>query len=135
MEDQVVRITSRLVVPFIQVYGIYVILHGHLSPGGGFQGGVVVASGIVFLALGGRADGSTRLTEAGVLAKLESISFLLLILASLSGVVFGGGFFANTLAQAGMPEVGFIVLLNAIIGLKVGAGIGFMCIAMLGRAE
>ena len=121
--------------PVVLVFGLYVMLYGHLSPGGGFQGGVVIASGIVFLALGGRAGVSTRLTEPAVLAGLETASFLLLVLASISGILFGGGFFSNSLEAAGLPPVSFIVLLNAVIGLKVGAGIAFMCIAMLGKVE
>ncbi len=121
--------------PVVLVFGIYVMLYGHLSPGGGFQGGVVIASGIVFLALGGRKGASTRLTEPTVLAALEGAGFLLLVLAGLAGIVTGGGFFANVLELAGLPSVAFIILLNAVIGIKVGAGIGFMCIAMLGRVD
>lgn len=121
--------------PIVLVFGVYVMLFGHLSPGGGFQGGVVVASGIVFLALGGRADTARRLTEAPQLARLEAAAFLLLVAAAASGIVLGGGFFANTLIRTGVPEVSFIILLNVVIGLKVGAGIGFMCIAMLGKVE
>lgn len=121
--------------PVVLVFGVYVMMYGHLSPGGGFQGGVVIASGIVFLALGNRIEASNRLTEPKVLARIEATAFLLLVAASLSGIVFGGGFFDNPFEPLGIAPVGFIMLLNAIIGLKVGAGIGFMCIAMMGKVE
>ncbi|NCN04755.1 MAG: hypothetical protein GW949_03910 [Spirochaetales bacterium] len=121
--------------PVVLVFGFYVMLYGHLSPGGGFQGGVVIASGIVFLALGGKEGASTRLTEAGVLARLEAMAFFFLVLAAFLGMFMGSGFFTNFLAGVGLPSVGFIILLNIIIGLKVGAGIGFMGIAMLSRVE
>lgn len=121
--------------PIVLMFGLYVMLFGHLSPGGGFQGGVVIASGIVFIALGSKTDDSTRLQEAGVLARIEAAGFLLLVLASLAGIPGGQGFFGNPLALAGASPVGYIIVLNAVIGLKVGAGIGFMCVAMLGRTE
>ena len=121
--------------PIVLIFGLYVMLFGHLSPGGGFQGGVVIASGIVFIALGSKNEDSTRLQEAGVLARIEAAGFLSLILAALSGMVTGSGFFGNPLAGIGASPVSYIVILNAVIGLKVGAGIGFMCVAMMGRTE
>lgn len=121
--------------PIVLIFGLYVMLFGHLSPGGGFQGGVVVASGIVFIALGSKNDDSTRLQEAGVLARIEAAGFLALILAALAGMVTGSGFFGNPLAGMGASPVSYIVILNAVIGLKVGAGIGFMCVAMMGRVD
>jgi len=126
--------------PVVLVFGLYVMLYGHLSPGGGFQGGVVIASGIVFLALGSRADSRTGLNKASTLACIEAAAFLLLILVPLSGMFFVGpngtrGFFANPIAELDVLPAGFIILLNAVIGLKVGAGIGFMCVAMLGKEE
>lgn len=121
--------------PIVLIFGLYVMLFGHLSPGGGFQGGVVIASGIVFIALGSKSEGSTLLQEAGVLARIEAAGFLSLILAALAGMVTGSGFFGNPLAGLGASPVSYIVVLNAVIGLKVGAGIGFMCVAMMGRVE
>jgi multicomponent Na+:H+ antiporter subunit B len=121
--------------PIVLIFGLYVMLYGHLSPGGGFQGGVVIASGIVFLALGGRVGASTRLIEPRVLSTLETSGFLLLVLASLVGIPAGSGFFSNVMTLIGLPPVAFIIMLNAVIGIKVGAGIGFMCIAMLGRVS
>jgi len=121
--------------PIVLIFGLYLMLFGHLSPGGGFQGGVVVASGIVFMALGSKTDSSTWLQEGRVLAKIEAAGFLFLILASLSGIPGGFGFFGNPLSATEASPVIYIIILNIIIGLKVGAGIGFMCIAMLGKVE
>jgi multicomponent Na+:H+ antiporter subunit B len=121
--------------PVVLIFGLYVMMFGHMSPGGGFQGGVVVASGIVFLALGSRAGGHSRVTEPGNLARIEAVGFLFLVLASLAGSFTGVGYFGNPLARAGISPVVYIIALNAVIGLKVGAGISFMCVAMLGEAE
>jgi multicomponent Na+:H+ antiporter subunit B len=121
--------------PIVLLFGVYVMLYGHLSPGGGFQGGVVIASGIVFIALGSKTSRSTPLQEASVLAKIEAAGFLSLILAAISGIPGGSGFFGTPQSFGENDPVRFIILLNIIIGLKVGAGLGFMCVAMLGRKE
>jgi multicomponent Na+:H+ antiporter subunit B len=127
-------VTSKLG-PIVLLFGFYVMLYGHLSPGGGFQGGVVIASGIVFISLGSKTDSSTKLQEASVLSRIEAVGFLFLIMASISGIFLKTGFLGNPLLNTNLPPVSFIIILNIIIGLKVGAGIGYMCVAMLGRKE
>ena len=50
--DLIVRTTCRMIIPFIQLFALYVIAHGHHSPGGGFQGGVVLGASFVLFAVG-----------------------------------------------------------------------------------
>ncbi len=50
--DLVVRTTCRMIIPFIQVFALYVVAHGHHSPGGGFQGGVIMGASLVLFAIG-----------------------------------------------------------------------------------
>lgn len=50
-ESLIVQTAVRILVPFIQIFGLYVIVHGHYSPGGGFQGGVILGASFVLLAL------------------------------------------------------------------------------------
>jgi multicomponent Na+:H+ antiporter subunit B len=121
--------------PIVLLFGFYVMLYGHLSPGGGFQGGVIVASGIIFLALGSGLDSSAKLSGYKALRKIEAAAFLLLIIVSMSGIFIGEGFFGDPFENMTQLPAGFIILLNAIIGLKVGTSIGLMCIAMMGRKE
>ena len=75
-QSVVVTRICRLVVPFAQIFGLYVIMHGHSSPGGGFQGGVILASSFMLLAVGDGIEEVRRrfsmlavtvLTSAGVL--------------------------------------------------------------------
>lgn len=49
--DLIVKATCRLVIPFIQIFALYVIAHGHYSPGGGFQGGVIMGASLVLFAI------------------------------------------------------------------------------------
>lgn len=116
--------------PVVLLFGFYVMLYGHISPGGGFQGGVIVASAIVFLALG--TETQSKLTNTTVLGRIEALSFLVLIIVATSGVFFERGFFGNPIKSGSSLSVNFIILLNIIIGLKVGTSIAVMCIAMMG---
>lgn len=49
--DTILRVTAKLFIPFIFVFGLYVQLHGDYGPGGGFQAGVIVAAGVVLYAI------------------------------------------------------------------------------------
>jgi multicomponent Na+:H+ antiporter subunit B len=49
--DLIIHMTGRLIVPFIQLFALYVIAHGHYSPGGGFQGGVILGAAVILFAL------------------------------------------------------------------------------------
>jgi multicomponent Na+:H+ antiporter subunit B len=50
-QDVIVKTVARLLLPFIVVYALYVVMHGHYSPGGGFQGGVILAASFVLLGI------------------------------------------------------------------------------------
>jgi multicomponent Na+:H+ antiporter subunit B len=50
-EDIIIRTCSRIMVPFLQIYSLYVFAHGHSSPGGGFQGGCIMAASFILLAV------------------------------------------------------------------------------------
>ncbi len=50
LDDIIIRTCARIMVPFMQVYGLYVFVHGHSSPGGGFQGGCIMAASFILLA-------------------------------------------------------------------------------------
>ncbi len=117
--------------PLILIFGAYVMIFGHLSPGGGFQGGVVIASGIVFLSLGSRGTRRMTLIRPETLVKIESVFFLFLFLACLPGMFAGTGFLGNPSGGTDGEVAGaFIVVLNIVIGVKVGAGVALMCIEM-----
>jgi len=72
-QDVIVKTLARLLAPFIVIYALYVVMHGHHSPGGGFQGGVILAASFVLLAISHGLDQiRQRLSEktAGILSSL-----------------------------------------------------------------
>jgi multicomponent Na+:H+ antiporter subunit B len=117
-----------LVAPVVLV-GIYVVAHGHQTPGGGFQGGVILATALLLTYLSAdyltfRRVGPTELIETAEGA--GSISFVLI---GLAGLVFGSAFFQNVLGK-GTPgrldSAGLIPLSNLAVGLAVTGGFAFM---------
>ena len=71
--DVIVKTLARLLVPFIVVYALYVVMHGHHSPGGGFQGGVILAASFVLLGISyGLEQTKKRMSEklAGVISSI-----------------------------------------------------------------
>lgn len=110
---------ASFLLPIIILFGVYIFAHGHLTPGGGFQGGVVIASGILLLML------TNRHWNQRVFHVIESISGLFYVLIGLLGFVLAGGFLDNRILPLGnfgsLFSAGAIPLIYSLVGLKVGA--------------
>jgi len=129
-ESEIVSMISRKLAPYILLFGLYLISYGHLSPGGGFQGGVVLASGIILLYLSRGITSTEKVFPQEKLGVAEIGMFFLFLLVGSGGLIAGGYFLENflPLGKAGeVPSARFIFFLNIIIGLKVGAGITLIC--------
>lgn len=135
LRTEFLDVASGKLGPIVLVFGFYVMFYGHVSPGGGFQGGVVLASGLVFLALGSREAVFSPLVRAAFLKNLEATAFLLIVSSALAGLLLGLGFFADVGRVWGLPSVSFIVALNVSIGLKVGSSLGLLCLVLLERVR
>jgi len=94
----IVRTVSRFVYGLILVFGFYVIMHGHLTPGGGFQGGAVVASAFALLLVAFGAAGLKGRLNAHLLQSLEEVGALAFLALGFLGI--GTAFFYNLLANA-----------------------------------
>jgi multicomponent Na+:H+ antiporter subunit B len=133
MRTHLLEVVTGKLGPIILLFGFYVMMHGHISPGGGFQGGVIIASGILFFILGNPYNKEVEQKQNVILGRLEAISFILFVLFALSSIGSSSGFFSNPFASIGLKSEYYIIALNSIIGLKVGSGISLMCIAMITR--
>ena len=110
----------RVLFPLILVFGSYIFIHGHLTPGGGFQGGAIIASAYLLIYLGCRE----RRINAKVSMSLESLGGLLFVVVGLIGLAMGGYFLTNFLPK-GTPNLlfsaGVIPIIYIAIGFKVGS--------------
>ena len=77
--DIIIKTIAKGIVPFIWVFGAYVIIHGHLTPGGSFSGGVIVAAGAVLLMIAYGTAGSERFIHEDNLHYLEAVSGAILV--------------------------------------------------------
>lgn len=114
-KSKVLETMSRFIFPYIIMYGIYVTLYGNLTPGGGFQGGVIVATGIMLINF--FRDVEFNLIK---LSFYEKIAFVAIIILSVMSYFLKGYSFTNFLPY---HKSLFLVLLNFFIGLKVTLGL------------
>jgi multicomponent Na+:H+ antiporter subunit B len=120
----IVRTVCGWVAGFILLYGIQVVLYGHLTPGGGFSGGVIAASALVLILLAEGEASATETLSRQAAATLDSLGVLLFWLMPILGIVLAGLFFVNFLttppeSRMSLWSGGIIPVCNVGIGLKV----------------
>jgi len=116
----ILRAGADLLFPLLVVVGLYVIAHGHLTPGGGFQGGVILAAAFFAAVL---ADPARSLNH-GLIAWIEGLAGAFFILIGIWALVEDGTFLAPMLSRGLMGELlsaGTLPLLSLAVGIKVGA--------------
>lgn len=134
----IVKTAADVFMPIGLMLGLYVILHGHISPGGGFQGGVIVASAVTLAYLGYGVSGINKIFKAGVLKQSEAVGAIMYAFFAILGILFGANFCRNIfmdIGGAGNPgdlfSSGTIFFMNSTVGFKVLTGIGFLILFML----
>jgi multicomponent Na+:H+ antiporter subunit B len=122
-------LTTALAAPVL-VFGIYIVTHGHLTPGGGFQGGVVLMTAILLLYLGGTNLRPGRLRPLGAMELAESTGAAGFVLIGIGGAVIAGAFLQNFIGFGKVGNLisgGVIPLLNISVGLEVMGAILVVC--------
>ena len=132
--SEIVKTVSKIFAPLIVVFGIYITLHGHLTPGGGFAGGIIIAGAIILLVLafGGIKERLAR--ERKTTSRLESSGILLFWFVGVFGLIIGGIFFLNFIGK-GIPfaifSSGIIPICNIAIAAEVGGAISTILLALV----
>lgn len=131
----IVKKTTQLIAGIVFLYGIYVIIHGHLTPGGGFAGGVIVAGSFILLIL---AFGSSvmNLTKEELGSTMyENLATLVVIFLAVSGLLIGARvFFLNWLPKGNVGQLvsaGILPLYNIFIGIEVASSILTIFLALV----
>ena len=118
--SEIVETATELLLPMVILFGIYVFLNGHLSPGGGFQGGAIIASGTMFLLLALPESHISRM----MISIIELFSGFSYVVVGVLGVTLAGGFLDNRIMGLGtygsLFSAGAIPLIYTLVGLKVG---------------
>ena len=123
------------ILPLALVYICYIILHGHLSPGGGFQGGVLVAAVVALIALSYGYEAATRAISFELVHDGEGLASVVYVALALMGVAVGAQFCQNVLYHQGaigdLYSSGTIFWMNVTVGVKVLTGVGSIALLMI----
>lgn len=129
----IVKTITRLTVGLILLFGIYIVLHGHLTPGGGFAGGVIIALSFIHLMLAFGKELALKKLNRAKASFFESLGAIMFITIALLG--FMGGYFFFNFVKKGEPfqlfSAGIIPLCNIAICFKVGAGLFAIFVALV----
>ncbi|EYE88370.1 hypothetical protein Q428_08200 [Fervidicella metallireducens AeB] len=137
VKNVIVKTAADFFMPIALIFGLYVILHGHLSPGGGFQGGVIVAAAVVLVYLGYGHETTENVFNENLLKKSETFAAIMYAGFAFLGIFYGANFCRNVLADkmgaAGeLFSSGTIFWMNFSVGFKVLTGIGFLSLIFFG---
>ena len=124
-ESHVIRASADLLFPFLLLLGLYLTAFGHLTPGGGFSGGVVAASGLLLCAITLGGEEVARRIRERMLERMECGIPLLFLLLGVLPLIFGTPPFTDLLPKGEIGRVGSggsILFYNLLIGIKVFIG-------------
>lgn len=130
----ILRAGSDLMFPLLLVVGLYIVAHGHITPGGGFQGGVIIAAAFFLPSLVRPAE----ILSSNTMAWVEGISGSAFILIGIAAIWQGGEFLQPLLdkGQAGeLVSAGTLPLLYIAVGMKVGAELAGLLSKLAQRGE
>lgn len=129
----IVRSGSDNLLPLGLIYGGYIILHGAMSPGGGFQGGVLAASAVMLVYLAYGLSGIRKAFHTHFLHTSEMAVEIFYVLIAMTGIFAGLRFCFNFVFPVGQEESA--MLMNDAVGYHVMAGISCLLLLMLGTLE
>ncbi len=142
MLSKIVRTVANQLILFILIFGLYVIAHGHITPGGGFQGGAIIVSGVIMLLVAFSSKELKKSLRERVLSIMESTGALIFAALAFAGIgtVFFYNFLVGTPIFGRIPVPGpgpgdiwtggVIPLMNFAVGLKVIAGLSAVVLAI-----
>lgn len=131
----IVKKTTQLIAGLVFMYGIYIIVHGHLTPGGGFAGGALIAGSFILLILSFGSDFLNLVREETGTTIFENLAIIIVLFLAISGMLLGTRvFFANWIPKGTVGELisaGMIPLYNIFVGIEVAASILSIFLALV----
>ena len=123
MNDLIVKTIVRWVIPFIQLFGVYVVFYGHVSFGGGFSGGALIGASLILYAVTFGLKASKKLVPHKRSQWMESLGILGYIALGLVGILTMDSFLGNKSAGFYMGEAGQLLSAGIIPLLTIGIGV------------
>jgi len=133
----IVKTVTRWVVAFIFVYGVNIVVYGHLTPGGGFAGGVILACAFALLVLAWGKNRSFEILPYGAAKSFDSAGAIAFLVIALLGILSVQGVFFSNFIQKSVPGTplrifngGIVPLCNVGIAIKVCASLFLAVVAL-----
>jgi multicomponent Na+:H+ antiporter subunit B len=124
--DTVLRVVTKLMIPIILLYGLYIQFHGEYSPGGGFQAGIIFAAAFVIYALIFGLEAAQRAVPPPAAHFLAALGVLIFVGFGIAGMLMGGNFLEYKVL---LPDDHAGETLG-IIGIELGVGITVAAVAL-----
>jgi multicomponent Na+:H+ antiporter subunit B len=131
------RLAGYLLLPVSLLVGGYIVAYGAISPGGGFQGGVILATGWHLVYVAGRYAALRRLVPIGAVELADAVGAAAFVAIGLAGVVAASAFLVNFLPKGDLGSLlsaGTVPVLNASVGVEVASGVVLLLAAFLEQA-
>lgn len=136
VKNLITKCGADFLTPFVMVYMFYVILHGHLSPGGGFQGGVLAVAVIVLIHVGYGYENASKMINLELMRRTEGLAVTIYVAIAFCGVVLAAQFCENFAFNNGnigdLLSSGTIAWMDEAVGLNVLCGVSVIALSMLG---
>ncbi len=129
--DFIVKTTCRIIMPFIQIFGLYVIAHGHHSPGGGFQGGVILGASMILYAIAFDLRTALKRMSERITALLCTLGVFLYAGTGLASFFYEKNYLDYGALAAIMGTDPVSARSHAILVIEIGVGIAVMAVMVV----
>lgn len=127
--SMIVQTVTRWLKGPILLFGIYIVLYGHVTPGGGFGGGVIIASAFILVMLALGSEHGLGIFSKGAASRLDSAGLLIFLVLGWLGTWFASGYFYGNFietpeqARFALFSGGIMPMMNIALGLKVASAL------------
>ncbi len=129
--DMIIKTVCRILIPFIQIYALYVVAHGDFSPGGGFQGGVIFGSSLILMAISYNLKTLMKRVTEKFLSIFAATGVLIYVGLGVLAMIMGGQFLDYSMLAPLVPwDPGHIRALG-MLGVEIGVGIAVMAVMVI----
>lgn len=131
------KLVGYLLLPLTLLLGVDVVVHGHLTPGGGFQGGIIVATGVHLLYVAGRIQALERLRPTTLFELGEAVGAGAYALLGVAGLAAAGAFLTNIVPYGTFGQLlsaGTVPIINVAVGIAVAASVVVLLAKFLDQA-
>lgn len=129
--DMIIKTVCRIVIPFIQIYALYVVAHGDFSPGGGFQGGVIFGSSLILMAISYNLRTLVKRVTEKFLSIFAATGVLIYVGLGVLAMVMGGQFLDYGMLAPLVPSDPGHIRALGMMGVEIGVGMAVMAVMVI----